>query len=266
MPYLTRFLFGVFALLSLAACGGGQSPADSVLQSNNESLRATIAFYESMDPTATAVAAQYTTRMATLQTDLERTRQEVRNLTLRLNSGGAPPPITGGAVNTPPASSGAAPFATPAISNPGGGGFSSIPTFTPFPTPAGIAPVGTPPSVRSATGLALEGITLALGIDNNGCAVNATNNFLTTSQQIYVVAIARNFQSGTVFSTNWTNDEGFQQRYDWTTPEAGDTMCVHFYVEPGTLEMTPGNYFVTFTAQSASGGTAESPRLPFVIR
>lgn len=244
-----------------SGCNPGTSDAARVLEADNSSLRATIAFYQSLDPTNTAVANDYNGRMATLQSDLDRSRQEVRNLTLRLNSFSQPTPGANVAVNptayVPPA-------ITPGV-NPGGG-FASFPTFTPQPTRAiAVANPGAPISVSAPSGLSLESIVTSLGIDANGCAQNPTNVFSASAEQIYVVAVAKNYRAGTVFSTVWTGGNDFEQRYDWTAESGANELCIYFYVEPQNLQMTAGAYYVVFAASHASG-SVESPRIALSLQ
>lgn len=258
-------LLGAGLLLTIGACTGN-SQAAGVLESDNISLRATIAYYEALGPTMTADAALMQQQLATVQAALDQSRQEVRNLTVRVN--GMTQPGTVVALNTTPLPgdpNAAAQGAQPTLSGEAASdGFGSV-RATPTPLPQAVTtPEGGPVSVQAASGMALDQIVTARGQDENGCAVDETTTFSVADSRILVISVARNFSSGTLFMTRWQGPNEFLQQYEWTADGGADSMCVHFYVEPAALQMTPGTYTVTFTATDSSG-TIESAPIPFTV-
>lgn len=258
---------GAGLLLLVGACSGN-SQAASVLESDNISLRATIAFYEALGPTMTADSALMQQQLATVQAALDQSRQEVRNLTVRVN--GMTQPGTVVAVNTTPLAAtdpnaAAGQAALPTLPSNTGDGFGSV-RATPTPLPQVVTtPVGGPVSVQATSGMVLDQIVTARGQDENGCAVDQTTTFSVTSDaRILVITVARNFRSGTIFMTRWQGPNEFLQQYEWTSDSGSDSMCVHFYIEPASLQMAPGNYTVTFVATDSSG-TIESAPIPFTV-
>jgi hypothetical protein len=278
MALLLRQLTPLLLLVLASACTTGGSDAGRVLEADNRSLRATVSFYQSLDPTMTFQAGINTGQLATLQVDLERSRQEVRALTIRLNNAAAGQRLT----PTPLAAVAAAPTAGGAVVAPvapvapisGGGGFSSIPTPTSF-APVGGSGVaaaggtgggsGSPVTVTTAGGMSLANIVLARATDGNGCAVSAVYNFTTSDSQIYVVTEARNYAPGTTFTTTWSGVAEFKQVYTWIADEGAESLCVYFYVEPRALQMAPGSYAVVFSVNGPNGSTESQP-ITFTIQ
>jgi hypothetical protein len=279
MALSLRQLTLLLLLVLVSACTTGGSDAGRVLEADNRSLRATVSFYQSLDPTMTFQAGINTGQLSTLQVDLERSRQEVRALTIRLNNAAAgqrltPTPLAAVAA-VPPA--GGAPVApvVPVAPVSGGGGFSSIPTPTSFAPvsgsgggvvgAAGNTGGGGPVTVTTAGGMSLANIVLARATDGNGCAVSAIYNFSTSDSQIYVVTEARNYAPGTTFTTTWSGVAEFKQVYTWTADEGAESLCVYFYVEPRALQMAPGSYAVVFSVNGPNGSTESQP-ITFTIQ
>lgn len=253
----TAAIVGALMLL-LAACGG--SDAARILEADNTSLRATLDYYKSLDPTLTAQAEQVA-QVATLQSDLDRTREEVKSLTVQLNTG-----QTGSQTGGQPVGQPVVPLAT---SDPGS--FGSVPTLppTPLPQPANTGDntsSETSGPVRAASGLVLERVVTAKNKDGDGCAVDPTGSFSTTDAEIWAVADVRNFKSGTVFKTQWTGADNWSQEYEWTIDWTGKQVCVHFFIEPGTLTMVAGTYAVVFSATDTAGETIQSQPVGFTIQ
>lgn len=260
-------LLGAALLLMVGACSGN-SQAASVLESDNISLRATIAYYEALGPTMTAESANMQQQLATVQAALDQSRQEVRNLTVRVN--GMTQPGTVVALNTTPLATtdpnAAALGVQPTLSSDAASdGFGSV-QATPTPLPQVVTtPSGGPVSVQASSGMALDEIVTARGQDEDGCAVDQTTTFSATGDaRILVITVARNFRSGTIFMTRWQGPNDFLQQYEWTSDTGADSMCVHFYIEPAALQMAPGDYTVTFVATDSSG-TIESAPIPFSV-
>ena len=250
-----KFLaLAALALLLSAACSSS-SEAARIVEADNISLRATLSYYQSLDPTMTAQAAVWTEQIATLQADLNQSREQVTRLTVQMNTGAAGAPVA--MPTTDPNS-----FAT--IATPSPADFSAA--VAGAPTAAAGAPVapqaGAP--LQTSSGMIIERVVTARGMNNaDGCPVDETNAFSTSDKQVWVIAVVRNYKRGTTFSAQWRGNN-LDESYDWTINQNGSRICVHFYYEMSSL--APGNYTVTFSARESNGESVQSLPLPFVVR
>jgi hypothetical protein len=242
-----KFLaLAALALLLGAACSSS-SEAARIVEADNISLRATLSYYQSLDPTMTAQAAIWTEQIATLQADLNQSREQVTRLTVQMNTGAAGAPVA--MPTTDPNS-----FAT--IATPSQSDFSAAAAGAP--TAAASAPL------QTSSGMIIERVVTARGMNNaDGCPVDETNAFSTSDKQVWVIAVVRNYKRGTTFSAQWQGNN-LDESYDWTINQNGSRICVHFYYEMSSL--APGNYTVTFSARESNGETVQSLPLPFVVR
>jgi hypothetical protein len=199
-------------LLFVAACNAN-SDAVSVLQADNTSLHATIAFYEGMAPTMTAQASAANQKVATLQATLTAVLAANRDLMARLNAS-APQPTA------PPVA------AVPAADN------------------------GTP-DASAGNGFSFAEVVTAKGKDNSNCAVNRTSTFSVNDPRIYVMADVRNFKSGTSVAVKWSGAD-FSRDDSLSLEVSGKRACIYFYIEPQTLSLKPGDYTVTVSAAGVS--------------
>jgi hypothetical protein len=258
----TLFAAGAGALLLVLGACTGQSDAARIVEGDNVSLRATISFYQNIDPTLTAQAGVYINQIGTLQADLSAAQAQLRNLTVQVNTGTAAPgvqPVVPVIQPTPDPSS----FSSvPTLAVPGGGDPTSVAGSVPVSTPAPAVPAG---PVRSASGLIIEQVVTAKGKDANDCAVNTTSSFSTTDAQIMAIAVVKNFQRGTKFSTKWSG-AALNQQYDWTIERRGTQICVFFYIEPASLGLAPGAYSVVFMATEPDGSSIESAPVGFTLQ
>jgi hypothetical protein len=242
-----KFLaLAALALLLGAACSSS-SEAARIVEADNISLRATLSYYQSLDPTMTAQAAIWTEQIATLQADLNQSREQVTRLTVQMNTGAAGAPVA--MPTTDPNS-----FAT--IATPSQSDFSAAAAGAP--TAAASAPL------QTSSGMIIERVVTARGMNSaDGCPVDETNAFSTSDKQVWVIAVVRNYKRGTTFSAQWQGNN-LDESYDWTINQNGSRICVHFYYEMSSL--APGNYTVTFSARESNGETVQSLPLPFVVR
>lgn len=254
---------GAGALLLLLSACAGQSDAARIVEGDNVSLRATISFYQNIDPTLTAQAGVYTNQIGTLQADLNAAQAQLQNLTVQVNTGTTAPGVQPVVPVIQPTTDPSSFSSVPTLAAPGGG---SAPTAI-----AGGAPVGTPAPavpagpVRSASGLIIEQVVTAKGKDGNDCAVNTTSTFSAADSQILAVAVVRNFQRGTKFSTKWSGGT-LNQQYDWTIERRGTQICVFFYIEPASLGLGSGSYSVIFMATEPDGSSIESAPVGFTLQ
>ena len=235
MQGIIKISAGLMLLIVAAACNSN-SDAVRVLETENTSLRATVAAYQGVGPTMTAQATLVSQKMATMQTDLATSRAQVRELTARLNSGNAQsqpqPTIIGGANVT----------AMPDAITPG-------------------AP-GTPQAGNSANGgFSFAEVTTAKSIDDGtSCATNKASTFSVNDNRIYVVADVRNLKSGMSFKANWAGTD-FTRENNWTSKRDSAQLCIYFYIEPKTLALKAGAYTVTFAAPGLS-----APAVQFTVQ
>ncbi len=222
-------VLGVALILVISACTPS-SDAGRILESDNTSLRATVNYYEKLAPTMTAQAVNSSQKIATLQSDLNAARAQVKDLTNRLNTGAVQPTLASNLV-----SAGTLPPGDP-------GGLAGTP--------------GTP-----SAGLVFERVVTARGKDYEGCPVNEATTFSTDASMVYVIAKVRNFKRGMIFTARWTA-EGFKRDTDqWTANQSGAQMCIHFFIEPRTLGLKAGTYTVIMAA-----GDVESKPVQFTLQ
>jgi hypothetical protein len=119
-------------------------------------------------------------------------------------------------------------------------------------TPALTATVAGPPR--------LSNIVTAEAVDDNDCAVNPTSSFTTTTEQIYVVAVAAGLQPGsTVVTSRWRQEGAEVVTFDFN-PEFSEG-CMWFFIDQTDIAFTPGNWSVEL---EINGGLVGAP-LPFTI-
>ncbi|GAB4546354.1 MAG: hypothetical protein OHK0023_05840 [Anaerolineae bacterium] len=247
-------------LLGLSACNSN-SDASQIVGADNVSLRATITYYQSLDPTMTAQASVWTNQIATLQNDLNAARSQIQTMTVQSNAG-----VNPGVVGQP--------GQLPATADPSS--FASVPTPAPLGQPPSVGNAGTPSGggsaassgpITSASGMVIERVVTAKGIaSTDGCPVNETNTFSSADARIYVVAVVRSFRRGTTFSSKWSGAGEFNQQFDWQSDRNYQSLCIHFYIEPATLSLGAGSYNVIFGATEADGSVTESAPIAFSLQ
>ncbi len=229
MDFMQQFYktgFGALLLFFVTACNPN-SDAMNVLQSQNTSFKATISYYqETLAPTLTAQPTVMMEKMATMQSDLATARALNRDLTSKLNAsvpaaGATLPPAGQSAVNN---------NAQPGTNNAG--------------------------AQTTPTGFSFGRVVTARAKDANGCAINESTAFTANDNAIWVVAQVFNFKHGTTFTAKWSGGD-FSHDNDWTVPNDGTQICVHFYIEPKTLALKNGNYTVTISTPDLAGAPVQ---------
>jgi hypothetical protein len=220
MQRLYAITSALLLLLFGAACNPN-SDAVRVLETENTSLRATVASYQSAGPTMTAQATNMAQKLATVQSELNTARAQVRDLTAKLNTNAQPP----AQVVVPDATGASADSATQAANS-------------------------------GSTDFTFADVATAKGIDKEGCAANKTSTFSVNDDRIWVVADVRNYKRGTSFVAKWSGGD-FSREYDWTAPKGGSQTCVNFYIEPQTLGLKAGTYSVMISATGLSGNAVQ---------
>jgi hypothetical protein len=210
----------------LAGCSNGSSDALNVMQSNADGTIAALnSDLSTAQATLTAVGT-LATQLALVQADQGTLQAEYVQAVSQLNGSGTTP-VSSGSQATPPAGGQSQPPATNA---------------------AGSTPVGTP------NGFILDTPVTTKSLDANGCALSPATTFSTTDLRINVVAKAHNLKKGEVFTASWAGTITHQDT--WTANFSATVTCIHFYVEPKTLNMGAGDWTVTLSAADAPGGSA----------
>jgi len=223
---ITVCLFCTLTLLStvLAGCSNGSSDALNVMQSNADGTIAALnSDLSTAQATLTAVGT-LATQLALVQADKGTLQASYDQVVSQLN--GATPVS-----------------ANPQATLPPGGQNQPVPT-----TGAGSTPAGTP------NNFTLDTPVTAKSLDAGGCAITPVTTFNTTDPRINVVAKAHNLKKGEVFTASWAGT--ITHTDTWTANYNAAVTCIHFYVEPKTLNMGAGSWTVTLSAADAPGGSA----------
>jgi hypothetical protein len=225
MQRIYKTAFGLFTMLFAIACNPN-SDALHILQNDNTSLKATIGFYETLQPTMTAQATVMLQRMATMQSDLKTLQTQNRDLIAKANANSG---VSIQQVVQPPANNtGQQPSTTGNTGVTDNSGTTANAAQTP-------------------TGFSFGRIVTAQGKKADGCAANETNSFTAADDAIWVIAEVFNYKRGTKFMAQWAGSN-FTHDNDWTINSAGSQICIHFYIEPQTLGLQTGNYTVTVSS------------------
>lgn len=221
----TLFASGMaLLLLSIAACNTGKSDATRIIDNNAGGTISALSTKLQAAQTMAANANAVSTRYANLQVSFAAVYASNQDLTGKLNglqqANAAPTNPPGAAAAQVPVAAGAA--------------------------PTGASAVNTTPNAVSGSGMTLDPPVTAKTIDGNGCAIKPLTTFSTTDAKIWVVAVAHNMKKGVLFTANWSGS--FSHQDTWTTNYTAAQICVHFYVEPKTIAMTPGSWTVSLSA------------------
>jgi hypothetical protein len=229
MQRIYKTAFGLLTVLFAIACNPN-SDALHILQNDNTSLKATIGFYEGLQPTMTAQATVALQKMATMQSDMKTLQAQNRDLIAKANSntGGNAPQQVQPLPNTASNNNGQQPQANTTV-----GGNNASPAQTP-------------------TAFGFGRIVTSRGKNANGCAANETTSFTAADDSIWVIAEVFNYKRGTKFTAQWAGT-GFTHDNDWTITSSGSQICIHFYIEPQTLALQSGNYTVTVSTADMPG-------------
>jgi len=228
MQKSTRFTACLLATLSvlstlLAGCSNGSSDALNVMQSNADGTIAALnSDLSTAQATLTAVGT-LATQLALVQADKGTLQASYDQAISQLNGSGLTPADVGSQAPT-------------------GGQNQALPTNA-----AGSTPVGTP------NGFALDPPVTAKVLDASGCVVKPVTTFSVSDAKIWVVARAHNLKKGEVFTAAWAGTITHQDT--WTSNYSAVVTCIHFYIEPQTLNMGTGDWSVTLSAADSPGGS-----------
>lgn len=139
---------------------------------------------------------------------------------------------------------------------------------TPLPAPDGVAavllvtpiPLEDTPLAADSVQPALINITMAPGVGSDDCAVNPTNVFTTTTDEIYVVATGVNITAGTNIAARFA--VGAQEiRHDFTPSFDINNACIWFFIDQTDLTFQPGTWSVQLELNNQPFGQP----IPFTI-
>ncbi|MCC6802526.1 MAG: hypothetical protein IT319_06560 [Anaerolineae bacterium] len=116
-------------------------------------------------------------------------------------------------------------------------------------TPTHVSQQSADPNAPSLTNL-----TLTDTVGSDDCAIGSTNQFTTSTTDIYVVATANNVQPDTTLSATFSLEGQVIQTYPWTPGFEIDGACIWFHLPSDEVTFTPGNWSVTLTVNGASVG------------
>ncbi len=107
----------------------------------------------------------------------------------------------------------------------------------------------------------LAQITTASSIRaSDGCADVVQTRFSTSTERIYITAVALNLRAGQQISTLWyyAPSPNVVASLEWLVPQDYTELCIWFYISPAEtpdLNLTPGNWLVQFTLNGQSLGS-----------
>lgn len=242
---MLKRVYAAVAIMLASGCGA-RGPEAQTQVAQIDALNTQIA---DLHLTATAEADHMAITMEHAQTEVSRAQNQGTALASTLVARGFDPlaianitPVVNIPVPTQPASS-----------NPG----SVLPQATeeadgsPIPiTPFTITP-SLPPPAR------LSNIVMAEGVGDNDCALAAVTQFRTSSERIYVVAVANNVPEGATISYRWQQDGVERAHFDWTPDFYIEQACIWYFIEPSDVAFTPGSWSVVLEIDGqATGGPA----------
>jgi hypothetical protein len=234
-----RMILILLAALVLAACQR-QNEIQLTLIAQNATLQSEI---EAVRQTATVDAERLQITVAYAGTLVGRAEEQRAQLQATLVARGADPASLGNVqvpLNTP-------------FPMPGG---TPDPANAAVPTIAGDVVV-TPEAPAQP---ALTNVVMASGVGSDDCALNPTNNFVSSIGEIYVVATGENITAGTNIAARFSV-AGTEIRHDFTPDFDIDGACIWFFIDEADLEFRPGTWSVTL---ELNGVSATSP-IPFTI-
>ncbi|MCA9906444.1 MAG: hypothetical protein KC547_21460 [Anaerolineae bacterium] len=133
-------------------------------------------------------------------------------------------------------------------------------------TPGGVAQGGPNGSVPQAQPTApaptldaslpsLANVVTSESVGGDDCAVAPTNSFASTTPGVYVVATAFNLGAQNTITYRWQRD-GIEVWVDTWSPR-GETngQCIWYYLTPGQVELTPGNWSIDILIDGTMIGT-----------
>lgn len=250
MRATTSILAGIIALFS-TACAGGQNANETLVAQDN----AVATQVAGIAATATVEADRMRVTLAYVETEVARVQTQQARMIGTLAEFGVDVATMPATLVPPPAMDTTTPPTNPTPAPPG------APTtrpgqvqVTPFTITPPVTATPTPVSVDT-TGPALTSVVTAPTVGDDDCAVGSTGQFLTTTPEIYVVALAINIPENTDITSRWLREDTQLWEFGLTFP-AIESACIYFFATQEEFEFTPGTYTVELTIDDAPAGTA----------
>lgn len=91
--------------------------------------------------------------------------------------------------------------------------------------------------------------------ESDGCADGIQTQFPPDTPQIYLTARALNIRAGTRLNVEWRFEGEIAWQENWTVPVDSGDFCLWFYIDPTTVNFSPGNWSVQLFADGIVAGT-----------
>lgn len=131
----------------------------------------------------------------------------------------------------------------------------SSPAGSPQPTqsPRTIVtpPVVTPPPSPTGSGPRLENITMASGVNEFDCAIDASPRFTPASTAIYVVGRAYGIPAGATISSSWQRSGTEIVSFSFHREHDINDNCIWFYIDQTDTPFTVGSWSVEISVDGA---------------
>jgi hypothetical protein len=233
----------------------GPSTSEMTLGVQNQVLNTEIA---AIRATATVEADRLIVTLEHAQTAVSQVNGQTQDLQATIGAQGLPPvdlssisPVPDSVFATPPPIVEMGPTQMPGIAPIG---------ITPGPTSAVIIPnqnnaalvLPTIPAqggntqalvTQQDTG-PLQNIVTTSTVGADDCAINPSNSFTTSNNEIYVVARAVGVAANDNITSRWSTGGTEIVLYDWTPGFAIQDACIWFYISQPDITFTPGSWQV----------------------
>lgn len=110
-------------------------------------------------------------------------------------------------------------------------------------------------SLGGSTRFELLGTTASVS-DLDGCPQQLTNRFPVSSPRVYVSLVGYDVQPDITLEARWYFGEGLVETQTWQTHRFAGQLCIWFFIENGTTEFRPGQWWVELRAAGQSIGTS----------
>jgi len=236
----------VIAGFLLSACSGRSASQQALIDQNN-TLATEIA---DLRASATVSSDLLMATVEQASTDVARVMNQQSQMiaTLRARGMDITLPIDPLAVNPVATVPGQQVAITPAAPL---GATATIPFASAFTsTPSSSQPTTQP---AAAGGRLLSEVVTSSGVGADDCAAGVTNQFTTTTTEIYVVAVATNIPEGTTISSRWLQN-GTEVALFPVTFNFIERACIWFFATSTDFAFTAGSYTVSLEVNGTVEG------------
>lgn len=101
-------------------------------------------------------------------------------------------------------------------------------------------------------------VATAAGVrSSDGCATGRQSSFNTSTERIYLTAVATNLQAGTRFDLSWQYDGSTVHQSSWTADQNQSSLCIWFFIDPSDAPFSAGSWSASLSVNGAAAGTAD---------